>query len=93
MIPFSLGIIQICSSRTSFLSDGLNSLWSTPEPGAHALYVTDADNRAVPDAVAMFELPLEDVGDYFHVVMRMVPESLAGLNRIVVDHPATNESP
>src|SRR5881396_1100431 len=52
---------------------------------AHPLDVARADDRAVPEAVAMLERPLEHVRDDLHVVVRMRGEAARGLHAILVD--------
>src|SRR4051812_33892228 len=50
------------------------------------LNLAGADDRAVSQAVAVFERTLEDVRQDFHVVVRMRAEPRAGQHAVVVDH-------
>ena len=55
-------------------------------PRGHALPVARKDHRAGAQAVFVFELARQDIGDDLHVAMRMCRETAAGRNPIFIDH-------
>src|ERR1041385_7869225 len=60
--------------------------------GAHALAVTGMNYGTVAHAVFVRESTLENIGDDFHVAMRMHGKSRAGRDKILVDHAQRTES-
>src|SRR6185369_2695219 len=54
--------------------------------GTHALRIAAANNRSGAHAVAMFQSPLQNVGDNFHVAMSVRGEAVAGLHKVFVDY-------
>src|SRR4030095_8579939 len=53
---------------------------------AHALRIAAANNRSGTHAVAMFQGPLQNVGDNFHVAMSMRGKAMACLNKVFIDY-------
>jgi hypothetical protein len=53
--------------------------------GTHVLHAAGADDPVAADAIPMLELTGQDVGDDFHVAMRMGRESFARDDSIVVE--------
>ena len=51
----------------------------------HGLDFVGTQNVPFPHAVAMKQMPFEDIGDDLHIAMAMRPESLAGLDAVIVD--------
>src|SRR5262249_15658594 len=45
------------------------------------------ENRAVTEAVLVFQLAFQHVGDYFHVPVPVRPKPLARLHAVLVDYP------
>ena len=54
--------------------------------GAHVLNFTGTDNAAVAHAVFVFELPLQNDREDFHILVRVGAETLAGLHNVFVDN-------
>jgi len=54
-------------------------------PGTHALYLAGKDHRAGAQAVLVLERAFEDIGDDFHVAVRMRRETFARRHTILVD--------
>ena len=54
---------------------------------AHVLDVTRLDHRAVAHAVTVLQGALQDVGDDFHVAVRMHRKTAAARDAVIVHHP------
>src|SRR4051812_19563198 len=54
--------------------------------GAYILQVTGFHHGSIAHAVLVLQLALDDVRKYFRVTMRMRPESLPGLDHVVIDY-------
>src|SRR5262245_8725949 len=61
-------------------------------PGAHSLHVTRSDHRARSRAVFMRHGTFQDVGDDFHIAVRVCRESAARINSIFVNDSETTEA-
>ena len=61
---------------------------AVPNAGArrHALDIAGANDRAGAQTVAVLQCAADDVGDNFHIPMRVHAEPLAGAHEIFVDH-------
>src|SRR5207302_5391608 len=55
--------------------------------GGHALHIAGTNHRTVTYAVAMLEGAFQNIGDDFHVAMRMPGKALTGGDAIFVDDP------
>src|SRR4029453_15420863 len=58
----------------------------------HALRIAAANNRSGTHAVAMFQGPLQNVGDNFHVAMSMRGKAVASLNKVFIDYAKRTEA-
>src|SRR5665648_22218 len=52
----------------------------------HHLYFSRPDDRSGTHAVAVFQLPFQNNGDNFHVIVRMSTKTHSCLNSIVIEH-------
>src|SRR5712692_3648059 len=57
--------------------------------GGHALHVTRPNHRTVAHAVAMFQRARQNVGNDFHVAMRVRGKTLTGRDPVFVDDAQT----
>src|SRR4051794_21514945 len=58
----------------------------------HMLHIAGPHHRAVAETILMLQRSRQDVGDDFHVPVRMLAEAVAAVHPVVVDHPETPES-
>src|SRR5258708_199051 len=67
---------------------------AVPNPAArrHALAVAPPDDRSRPQAVFVLKLAFKNVGDDFHIAMRMRWKAVVGRDPIFVDDPKRTES-
>ena len=59
---------------------------------AHALSVAGTNDGTGSQAVLVFESPLEDVGNDFHIAVWVHGEAVAGLHDVFIDHAQGPES-
>src|ERR1700691_1140846 len=65
---------------------------ANPAARRHALAIARQNYRAGPQAVFVLEFAFENIGDDFHIAMRMRRKSSVGRDPIFVDHPQRAES-
>ncbi len=67
---------------------------TVPDPGSsrHVLYIAAFHNCAIAHAVFMFQRALDDVGDYFHIAVRVRAEALPRFDPVFVNNTQTGES-
>ena len=53
----------------------------------HALKFALPDNGTISHAVFMLQLALNDIGNDFHIFMRVGAKALARLDPVFIDHP------
>src|SRR5262245_60712390 len=58
----------------------------------HPLKLARPQHFPVSHRVAMFQRPLQNVSNDFHVPMRMRSEALSGLDEVLVHHPQRAKS-
>ena len=58
----------------------------------HALAIARQNHRPRSQAVFVFQFPLENVGDNFHVAMRMRGKTIVGRDPILVNHAQRTEA-
>jgi site-specific DNA recombinase len=62
-----------------------------PAPRRHALDLARADDRPVPQAVAVLQPPLHDIRQNLHVAMKVGRKPRGGGHPVLVDHPQRPE--
>ena len=60
--------------------------------GGHVLNFAGADDAAVAHGILVFQRAAQDIGDDFHVAVRMRAETATARNGVVVDHAQRAES-
>jgi hypothetical protein len=60
--------------------------------GAHELDLPRSKDAFIAKAVAMGERTFQDIAENFHVAVRMLGETSAGGDNVVIDHPQASEA-
>ena len=60
--------------------------------GAHELNLPRLEDALISKAVAMGERTFQDIAENFHVSMRMLGETSAGGDNVIIDHTQASEA-
>jgi len=59
---------------------------------AHELNLTGTEDALISKAVAMCQRTFQNIAENLHVPMRMLGETSAGGDNVVIDHPKASEA-